>query len=184
LHRLPPIVEGGGGKKRRRTIIISAGEIDCREGIGGSLLQGYYHDCNDAITRTVIDYLTSLTNIAHEYKLQILVMPVAPHAYRSQKNGKSMGRARRRETTHLWNETLRRCLQRPNNDDDVVDPRSVYDGIYLLDYHESLQQLDTNSPVGYVLHPSYNADYTHVNSAIIPLVEEAINKSGCDMTQI
>ena len=186
LHRLPPIVEGVGGKIRRRTIIISAGEIDCREGIGGSLLQGYYHDCKDAITRTVIDYLTSLTNIAHEYNLQILVMPVAPHAYRSQKNGKSTGRARRRETTHLWNETLRRCLHRPNNndDDDVVDPSSIYDGIYLLDYHESLQQLDANSPVGYVLHPSYNADYTHVNSAIIPLVEEAINKSGCDMTQI
>ena len=178
LHRLPIVVGG-----IRRTIIISAGEIDCREGIGGSLLQGYYHDCKDAITRTVTDYLTSLTQLAHEYNLQILVMPVAPHAYRSQKNGKSTGRARRRETTHLWNETLRRCLLRPI-DDDIVGKSIVYDGIFLLDYFESLQHPDTNSTVGYVLHPSYNADYTHVNSAIIPLVEEAIYKSGCDMTLI
>jgi hypothetical protein len=178
LHRLPIVVGG-----IRRTIIISAGEIDCREGIGGSLLQGYYHDCKDAITRTVNDYLTSLTQLANIYNLQILVMPVAPHAYRSQKNGKSTGRARRRETTHLWNETLRRCLLRPI-DDNIVGKSIVYDGIFLLDYFESLQHPDTNSPVGYVLHPSYNADYTHVNSAIIPLVEEAINKSGCDMTLI
>lgn len=177
LHRLPIVVGG-----IRRTIIISAGEIDCREGIGGSLLQGYYHDCKDAITRTVTDYLTSLTQLAHEYNLQILVMPVAPHAYRSQKNGKSTGRARRRETTHLWNETLRKYLLRPI--DDGVDQSIVYDGIFLLDYHESLQHPDANSPVGYVLHPSYNADYTHVNSVIVPLVEEAINKSGCDMTLI
>jgi hypothetical protein len=154
-----------------RTIILSAGEIDCREGIGGSLLQGYYRNCSDAVTRTVADYLSSLSDIALEFQLQILVMPVSPHAYRSEKNGKSTGRARRRETTHLWNESLRHELT----------GGSRYDRVFLLDYEKRLHHPDSSSPVGYVLHPFFNADYTHVNSAIVPLIEDAISTCGCNL---
>lgn len=60
--------------------------------------------------------------------------------------------------------------------------KRAYDGVYLLDYERQLQQRDANSPVGYVLHPRYNADYTHVNSVIVPLVEDAILNCGCDLT--
>lgn len=167
LKRLPPSTS-------RRTIIFSAGEIDCREGIGGSLLQGYYHNCSEAVKRTVAEYLTSLADLAGIYELQILVVPVAPHAYRSEKNGKSTGRARRRETTHLWNESLKNELSNGSM-------RKKYDRVYLLDYAKKLQHPESNSPVGYVLHPSYNADYTHVNSAIVPLIEDAILNCGCDL---
>lgn len=118
---------------------------------------GYYHNCSDAVERTVIEYLTSLTKIANEYMLQMLVMPVAPHAYRSEKNGKAVGRARRRETMCLWNEILRReltmgrrqALSQPNN------APSKYNRVFLLDYESRLQHSDVNSPVGYVLNPSY-----------------------------
>jgi len=176
LQRLPP--------SSVRSIILSAGEIDCREGIGGSLLQGYYRNCGDAVEQTVIEFLTSLANIAEKYQLQILVMPVAPHAYRSEKNGKSVGRARRRETMCLWNEILRRELSngRRQTLSQSNNLQSKYDRVFLLDYEEKLQHPDINSPVGYVLHPSYNADYTHVNSAIVPLVEEAILHCGCDLS--
>ena len=173
LQRLPPTSSG-------RTIILSAGEIDCREGIGGSLLQGYYHRCGDAVERTVVEYLSSLADLAKEYQLQILVMPVASHAYRSEKNGKATGRAKRRETMFLWNEILRRELKTTETN----NPTCKYNKVFLLDYEKKLQHPDTNSPVGYVLHPAYNADYTHVNSAIVPLVEEAILGSGCDLALV
>ncbi|KAL3801728.1 hypothetical protein ACHAW5_005828 [Stephanodiscus triporus] len=183
LDRLP---RACGDSSRAMTVIFSTGEIDCREGIGGSLLQGYYRDCRDAVRCTVMEYLTSLSNLAREYRLQVLVMPVAPHEYRSEKNGKLTGRARRRETTHLWNETLRRDLDDGRgvgtllHSADRVGRR--YDGVYLLDYERRLRQRDANSPVGYVLHPRFNADYTHVNSAIAPLVEDAILHCGCNLT--
>ncbi|KAL3782985.1 hypothetical protein HJC23_003141 [Cyclotella cryptica] len=157
----------------KQTVIISAGEIDCREGIGGSLLQGYYENCNDAVEQTVIQYLNSVSLLAKEFHLQILLMPVAPHAYRSEKNGKALGRAKRRETMHLWNEILREELCRSNS--------RKYSNLFLLDFEERLRINDPQSPVGYVLHPSYNADYTHVNSAVVRLLQESLHECGCDL---
>ena len=169
LQRLPPSC---------RTIILSAGEIDCREGIGGTLLEGYYQDCREVIEKTVVEYLRALTKLAQHYNLQVLLMPVAPHAYRSEKNGKSLGRAKRRETMHTWNDILRREL----GEDKEAAQQNKYNQIFLLDYEEQLRQQNDSSPVGYVLHPSYNADYTHVNSALMPLLQGAIEQSGCDFT--
>lgn len=163
LQRLP-------NQGQNRTIILSAGEIDCREGIGGTLLKGYYRSCNEAVEDTVLKYLVAASEIAREYNLQILIMPVAPHAYRSEKNGKSVGRAKRRETMYLWNKVLRSELK-----------ASKWSNVFLLDYEERLQYPDQTSPVGYVLNPCFNADYTHTNNAIVPLVAEAIENSGCNL---
>jgi len=163
LRRLP-------NQGQNRTIILSAGEIDCREGIGGTLLKGYYRSCNEAVEDTVLKYLGAASEIALEYNLQILIMPVAPHAYRSEKNGKSVGRAKRRETMYLWNKVLRSELK-----------ASKWSNVFLLDYEECLQYPDRTSPVGYVLNPCFNADYTHTNNAIVPLVSEAIRNSGCNL---
>ncbi len=149
-------------------------------------MQGYYRNCSDAVTRTVAEYLTSLSDLALKFQLQILVMPVSPHAYRSDKNGKSTGRARRRETTHLWNESLRQELnsRRMYATPQPANTRRKYEGLFLLDYEQQLHHSDNNSPVGYVLHPCFNADYTHVNSAIVPLIEEAILNCGCDLNAL
>jgi hypothetical protein len=186
LDRLSRTMREGGGCCAASTILLSAGEIDCREGIGGSMLQGYYRDCGDAVRRTVAEYLLALSDLAMEYRMQVLVMPVAPHAYRSEKNGKSTGRARRRETTHLWNETMRGDLSFPGgrrtSSNSTVRVAHAYNRVYLLDYDRQLRKEDAKSPVGYVLHPKYNADYTHVNSSIVPLVEDAILKCGCDLS--
>lgn len=157
---------------KRRTIILSAGEIDCREGIGGSLIQGYYNDCSDAVTRTVEEYLNAVASLAEQYTIQILIMPVAPHAYRSEKNGKSTGRAARRQTTHLFNQTLRHELLSPG--------KKKYDYIFLLDYEEFLHEDDANSPTGYVLNRAYNADFTHVSGAVVKLLENSLQSCGCD----
>ena len=83
------------------TIVFSAGEIDCREGIGGEKLQKCYDTCEDAVEVTVNEYVFSLSSLLSEVKglRQILVMPVAPHACQSPKNGKVFGRNKRRERT-------------------------------------------------------------------------------------
>lgn len=159
-----------------QTIVISAGEIDCREGIGGTLLQGYYETCVDAVKNTVLQYLESVSLIASEFKLQVLIMPVAPHAYRSEKNGKALGRAKRRETMALWNDILRKELCRSS-----LQGRK-YHSLFLLDYEKKLRVDDAMSPVGYVLHPSYNADYTHVNSAVVRLLQDSLHECGCDLS--
>jgi len=159
-----------------RTVIVSAGEIDCREGIGGSLLHGYYKNCSDAVKNTALQYLDAVSLIARKYHLQILVMPVAPHAFRSEKNGKALGRAKRRETIHLWNEILRREL--------CKSPMSKRPNVFLLDYEEQLRVHDEKSSVGYVLKPSFNADYTHVNGAVVRLIEHSLQKCGCDIDLI
>lgn len=164
LDRLP---------KTCKTIIMSAGEIDCREGIGGSLLQGYQDECDDAVRKTVDQYLASIQSLASKHRLQILLLPVAPHAHRSQKNGKSLGRGLRRRRMLLWNDTLREVCAKIDH-----EKRSVF----LLDYEVGLREENKDSSVGFVLNKYYNADYTHMNSAFLPLLEKSIVDSKCDLS--
>ena len=156
------------------TIIISAGEIDCREGIGGKLLEGYYSTCESAVEQTVLAYINGLHSLSQEYQIQILVMPVAPHAYRSEKNGKATGRSIRRERMVQWNRLLRAHLSKIENETTGF--------VYFLDYWEYLSIDDVQHC--YVLKKYYNADYTHMNSAFLPLLEESINQCRCDYSKL
>mmetsp|Transcript_5291 Transcript_5291/g.6798 ORF Transcript_5291/g.6798 Transcript_5291/m.6798 type:complete len:499 (+) Transcript_5291:2-1498(+) len=165
-----------------KTILLSAGEIDCREGIGGFKLQGYNENCDDAVYNTVLEYVLAIQTIAEEYDLQILLLPVAPHAYRSEKNGKAKGRAMRRERMQLWNDLLRSMLS-------TSSISSLENGIqkqkvFLLDYEKDLRVDDASSPVGFVLNKIYDADYTHMNSSFLPLLERAMHTCGCDLRLI
>jgi hypothetical protein len=164
LERLPKICQ---------TIILSAGEIDCREGIGGSLLQGYQDECDDAVRNTVVQYVASVQILASKYRLQVLLLPVAPHAHRSHKNGKSLGRGLRRRRMLLWNDTLREVCANIDN-----ERRNVF----FLDYEVGLREESEESPVGFVLNKYYNADYTHMNSAFLPLLEKSIVDCNCDLS--
>jgi hypothetical protein len=152
---------------------MSAGEIDCREGIGGRLLEGYRDECDDAVRNTVVEYVGSMQTLASKYKLQILLLPVAPHAHRSHKNGKSLGRGLRRRRMMLWNDILREvCKKNIPKDTGAV---------FLLDYEMELRVRNEESPVGFVLNNYYNADFTHMNSAFLPLLEKAIVECKCDL---
>jgi hypothetical protein len=148
------------------TILLSAGEIDCREGIGGPLLEGYNLDFQNHVRRTVQEYVNAVSALSEKYSLQILVMPVAPHAHRSDKNGKSAGRQFRRRVIHAWNAELKMALPRER--------------LFLLDYEQGLRHAESTSSVGYVLNPMYNADFTHMNSAFLPQLESAMHQSDCD----
>jgi hypothetical protein len=168
-ERLPPSA---------KTIILSAGEIDCREGIGGKLLEGYYSNCDEAIENTVREYVAAVRQIVESAEnpvQQVLLAPVAPHAYRSRKNGKARGRDMRRERTLLWNTVLERECQETA----AVNNRGCR--IFFLNYEPLLRKEDPSNPVGYVLHSDYNADFTHLNSAYLPQLEQAIEQTSCDM---
>jgi hypothetical protein len=173
LRRLP---------KNVQTILISAGEIDCREGMGGPLLQGYTQACHQHIQTTVAAYISSLVHILKLPYLsisQILILPVAPHVQRTK--GRVVGRASRRETMRVWNEEIRRQLQ-------------SYPGtLYLLNYTDQVQmppivengtECDNASSVPYVLNPIFNADSTHMNSAFAPMLEQAIVDCECDVSKL
>lgn len=152
------------------TILLSAGEIDCREGIGGPLLEGYNNvDYQEHVYRTVQEYTKAVSALATQYSLQILVLPVAPHAHRSDRNGKATGRAFRRRVMQAWNDELRSVLPLDN-------------GVFLLDYEKRLRHEEPTSSVGYVLNPLYNLDGTHTNSAILPHLEAAIEQCGCNLS--
>lgn len=147
------------------TIVVSAGEIDCREGMGGALLQSYTDTCSSHVQRTVQEFVRALTELLSDFfhLKQILVMPVPPHAH--AKKGRTVGQAARRETTLLWNEELRRLL-------------SETDGVFFLDYFEDLKAPDHKH---YALNTVFNADSTHMNAAFAPLFERSILNCGCDL---
>ena len=165
LQRLPPGC---------RTVLLSAGEIDCREGIGGEKLSGYNASCDDRVRNTVREYVRAAIQLAAEHNLQILLLPVAPHAFRNAKKGKAAGRDQRRERILLWNDLLR---------EECATSGGTGNEIYLLDYERDLRSPDESSPVGFVLNRAFNADYTHLNSAFLGHLEAAlgrcIEECGC-----
>ena len=161
LRRLPA--------RGRRTVLLSAGEIDCREGIGGARLRGYDGDgCEDAVRRTVRAYVAGVAALAEEFDVhRILLLPVAPHAYRSPKNGKAAGRERRRERTRLWNSTLEAECGAGGGGGRVA----------FLNYWRRLAAPDRDD---FTLHRHYNADFTHMNAAFLPHLEAAIGAIDID----
>ena len=164
-----------------RTVIFSAGEIDCREGIGGQRLASFTDNCDDEVTRAVQGYVTGLRRLAMEYGKQILVLPVAPHAYRSEKNGKNLGRRKRRERMVLWNEGLRNSLRKTTDASTDMNDIQASGNVFLLDYERSLRKEDERSPVGFVLKDAFNCDFTHMNSAFLPMLENSLEHCGCDL---
>jgi len=150
--------------RSEKTILVSAGEIDCREGLGGPALEGYRQSCVEDVTRTVSAYVQGLVDLRTRHGLeQLLVLPVAPQMVRS--TGRATGQASRRETIQVWNKTLQALL-----------PRA---GVFFLDYADDVRLGDNEE---YVLNQVYNADSTHMNSAFVLHLELAIRRCGCDMS--
>jgi hypothetical protein len=73
----------------------------------------------------------------------------------------------------LWNDTLREVCANIDN-----ERRNVF----FLDYEVGLREESEESPVGFVLNKYYNADYTHMNSAFLPLLEKSIVDCKCDLS--
>lgn len=148
-----------------RTILLSAGEIDCREGLGGKQLEGYKTKCLDHVKRTVTAFADALLDLSKVVDKEILVLPVAPHGYR--KTGRVVSQQSRRETMAAWNEEMRKALPRER--------------VYFLDYVDSLLDPDES---GFMLNQMFNADGTHMNSGFGPLLAKAVLDCGCDTSRL
>ena len=83
--------------------------VDCREGLGGPQLEGYTTAVGEHYVETTFcEFVTALSLLWPA--LNTWVLPVCPRLHRSDKNGKAVGRAARRQVTQLWNEQLRRVM--------------------------------------------------------------------------
>lgn len=153
-----------------QTIVFSAGEIDCREGLGGPRLAGYRNSCSDAVSSTVGAYVDAVRELLDRVPSlrQALVLPVAPHA--SQSTSRVAGQVSRRELMREWNDCLRYRVRQT-------------DGLYMVDYIEHLVNNNVDSNGEYVLRSDLAADSTHMNAAFARHFEEAVVQSGCRMEQ-
>ena len=167
LHRLKTSFDRSN--QRRKTILFSAGEIDCREGIGRERLEGYKSLCEDAVVNTIKEFVKALESYASDIggNIQILILPVPPHGRRSHNKGKTIAREMRRKRSALWNLELRKVCRKYNKN-----------GIFFLDYWE---QLSSGGADKYELYDKYNADFTHMNAGFITLMEKAIQNCGCNL---
>ena len=166
---------GGSSSLAPATLVVSAGEIDCREGLGGPILEGYSSTHSSAqadhVRRTVQAYVDAL-----EYWLstsptleQILVMPVAPHA--KQSTGRVAGQQSRRQAIQSWNAELRRHLADGHN------------GVFFLDYEQHLLSSKKGDPTDdYILHSDFDADGTHLNCYFNTYFARAIAECNCDLS--
>jgi hypothetical protein len=89
-------------------IIISAGEIDCREGFWNTINKGMYKDEETAITGTVDAYVNRLSTVLEEYSTGIkkmYILPIYPYLKTcSKKEHHFFGRA---NTVKTWNRKLK-----------------------------------------------------------------------------
>jgi hypothetical protein len=150
---------------RATTLLFSAGEIDCREGFGGPLLEGY-NDSNgtEYVAHTVNEYVDALEQLvtASATLQQILVLPVPPHA--EKRSSRKTAQIARLRTIRVWNDTLRQVL-----------PRRA-DRVFLLDY---VKELYTSGDESCGLKRALDADSTHMTAAFARHLEEALCKCNC-----
>ena len=178
-----------------KELIVSAGEIDVREGIGRALDKGRYDTLNAAIDATVCAYISELVDISKKYSIRLYVLPVPPHAKRPSKRGRWRNRERRRKSCTLFNECLR------------IHCKSHYGALHYLDFIDDLYiidggdttncenntrhvknhgkfsrgnddaelQLDTEKRV---LNPIYDSDKTHLNRNTLSLLQLSLDSMG------
>lgn len=144
------------------TLLLSAGEIDCREGIGGQLLEGYTKETHHVVQHAACEFVRALGELLD---WTILVLPVAPHLYRTKK-GRHAAQVSRRTTMKVWNESVSKLLPR--------------DKVWFLDYVDAVRAPGDE----YILNPVYNADSTHMNNGFLTILEHAIHDCGCDMRDL
>ena len=160
-----------------RELVVSAGEIDVREGIGRALDNGHYRTLQQAVEATVLGYVTELANISTKYSVILLLLPVPPHAKRPSKGGRWRNRERRRKACTLFNNALRvQC--------DKAGPSLQYldfiDALYIegeTTSHQKDQEIGfIENPETRVLNPKFDSDKTHLNRHTLSLLQKTMDK--------
>ena len=160
-----------------RELVVSAGEIDVREGIGRALDNGHYQTLQQAVEATVLVYVKALANISTRYSLILFVLPVPPHAKRPSKGGRWRNRERRRKACTLFNNALRVQCEKAGPSLQYLD---FIDALYIEDEttsHQKDQKMGLiEDPETRVLNPKYDSDKTHLNRHTLTLLQKTMDK--------
>ena len=168
--------DGSGGKRPLITCLFCVGEIDCRQGIVGALRKGKYGgDERVAVEATVRSMVEGLKARSRKFGLRFLVLPVAPPvmalSVSAGENSVSEDRQRKKikhaKLVAMFNETLKVALLEEDARGSAV----------LLDW----RVLAGIGDDGQMVAPGkFDADGTHLNRKIVPLVAEAFWSSKDD----
>ena len=136
------------------TCLFCAGEIDCRQGIVGALMKGK-HGGNEgaAVKETVQKMVAGLESRARKYGIRFLVLPVALPTDTSK-----LQHAR---LVHNFNTELASRIDGANESDSQV---------VFLDWMKYCQAWSHSDQI---LADEFNADGTHLNRKVVPLVAKA-----------
>ena len=180
-----------------KDVVVSAGEIDCREGFH-SLLPNFtvgrnetdarmrekYPDEETAVSCTIQSYIDSLISLLLKFTNihTMYILPVLPYPKKGKKKGE---RIRRKMTIIMWNQMLRQIIQEK-----------------MMNYEKELEKNDSSTGTkngnskngnsifqkkiifldikgvrieeGGVLRDELSLDGTHGNAKIVPFVEDAL----------
>jgi hypothetical protein len=150
--------------------VFSAGEIDCREGVGGPLYKAYVEAPSErlwapveaAIAALASRYVSALTSLFSSLTsaATVYLVPVLPHARRPDRSGRAEARGPRRRTIAAFNAH--------------VEARCALSGgaAVFLDLGGELEGEDG------CLREDMNCDGTHANNGIAGAVGRALAREG------
>ena len=159
-----------------KELVVSAGEIDVREGIGRALDNGHYRTLEQAVKATVEGYVAELTNISKHYSFTLYILPVPPHAKRPSKGGRWRNRERRRKACTLFNNALRAQCEKAGESLQYLD---FIDALYIEDEKAPQKGRELGvieNPETRVLNPIYDSDKTHLNRQTLALLQKTMDK--------
>jgi hypothetical protein len=154
-------IAAADGSGERLDIIVSAGEIDTRDGIASAVRKGRYATIEDGAAATAALFVAALRELAPR-NTRIVLLPVPPHARRAKKAGRYRARAKRRECTAYFNAALRGAV----GDD---DPKLLF-----LDAFRDLVDPATTEAV---LDPALRCDGSHTNALVVSILERHLRNS-------
>lgn len=150
----------------RSPVLFTAGEIDCREGILRAVQSGHYPGVQEAVEATVRVLVDALVAARAEFGHRFFVLPVPPPS------AQSSGCQSRSRVVALFNAATASALK--NTTQSGNEQSGVPDGIQVLNYATVLSV--SGSGGIQILDPSFEADGIHLNSSIIPIIEEHLER--------
>ena len=141
--------------------LLSAGEIDIREGISLAVRKGLYSSIEEAIAATSTAFVSTVAKLAEEHEIeQIYVLPVIPPPRGQTRGGKFRMRQRRARHTKLWNAA-------------IAEKAAAESRVVFLDFVDAMMdRVDGESlDVRFALN-----DHTHANSNLAVLLERELLK--------
>jgi tetratricopeptide (TPR) repeat protein len=139
--------------------LFCAGEIDCREGIPDAVAKGKQATTKDAVQSTVKKLIDTLVSKSVAYGLRFYVLSVPP-PFRFDTAAPSEQLLLRSHTVRIFNQELR----------DQIDQQCTSSTVRFLDIEDACSTTEH-----YFLKGELNADGTHANRKILPLVSESFN---------